>query len=111
GRILVRTDGRPSAALAWTGQGRNPSRNCCDGQRRVGSLREIRRQAIVEAARGYDSGRTGALHQLSLYHRCADAKGGFGNPSSEASRKGGPRSGNAASRLSRLYDIGGVARL
>ena len=64
--------------LRWLGpgEGRDSSRARRDRQRGLGSLREGRAQAGVEAAAGHDAAAAGVVHRLPLHHRRADARRG-----------------------------------
>ena len=72
-RVLAQPRGRIAAALAGARKRRHSSRARRRRQRRVGSLRESRREAGVEAARRHDAGATRVVHRLPSHHRCADA--------------------------------------
>ena len=64
---------RVAAALARAREGRHPPRDGGHRQRRLGSARQARAEAGVEAARRHDAAADRRLHRLPLHHRRADA--------------------------------------
>ena len=122
GRHARRSHGRPRRVLAAAGRrlatalarSRKGRRSICDGrhrQRGVGSLREGRAQAGVEAARRHDAGGDRSLHRLPLHHRRADAGRGDRAARAAAIDEGRSRADAAGVRVSRLHDVGRMDRL
>ncbi len=74
-------------------------------QRRLGSVREGRAQAVVEAPGGHAAGRRRSLHRLQVHHRRFDPGRGHRSDGSAALHERRPRARLAAIGLPGLYDL------
>ena len=99
-RTLAAARHRLAAALARPGEGRHPSRDGRDRQRRLGSVREARGQAAVEAARRHVARADRRLRRLPLHRRRAHARRGARDPAPQRGDEGGARGSFCSPRAS-----------
>ena len=88
GRLLATAGRRQPAALDRPGEGRHPPRDGGGRQRRLGPVREDRRQAALEARRRHDARGDRRAGRLPLHHRRPAAGAG---PRSTARARPQPR--------------------
>ncbi len=111
GRFLARARRRQPAALDRPREGRHPSRDGGRRQRGLGPLREAGGQAALEAARRHDARGARRPHRLPVHLRRPPAGAGPRTAACARPHARGPRGRAPAGRLSRLHDVGRLARL
>ena len=86
-RILAPARHGLAAPLARPGERRDPPGDRGDRERRLGSVREARGQAALEAARGHDAGADRRLRRLPLHRRRAHPGRGARDPAPATRRR------------------------
>ena len=104
---------RLAAALARAGEGRDPPRHRGDRERRLGSLRQARGQAALEAPRRHDARGDRRVRRLPLHRRRPHPRRGARDPAGRTSprRPSGRRDcSTRASRRTRRPPAGSATR-